>query len=214
MDEITEYTFDIMTTDGSVMRKKFTGSINTSSFISNYIKDMGMEDNHIELIHCGDRNMSSQDIELFYNIWQYLAGTVDGIIFAGKIGPDYFDEKGCELSQFLPVELLTLLTPSDEEIIQHKKFLAQKSTVTFDNMDTNEITVQLLKFQPFLTLTKLIMYANFLAIEPMLHLLAKLFAEYIKLSTTIRVRKTNPATPTHDIDTESSTQYDATEASV
>lgn len=185
MEQICEYTFEIMTTDG-IMSYQFTGDISTSSFVSNFVKDMEVEDGCISLSLIGDRNMSARDTNIFYSIWQYLSGTPAGIEFAKNISPDYFDDKGCEPAEFLPEELNTILNPVDQDIISHKEWLVTASNVTPDNMETNEITIQLLKFQPFITLSNLINYANFLGIEPMIQLFSKLIAEYAKLFIKIR----------------------------
>jgi hypothetical protein len=147
---------------------------------------MGAEDNRIELVTIGDRNMSMYDIEIFYSIWEFLSGTSGGIEFAKNINADYFDDKGCDISEFLPEELYTLLKPTAQDIITHKEWLVTVSTVAYDNMETNEFTVQLLKYKPFITLSNLINYANFLGIEPIVQLFAKLIAEYAKLFIKIR----------------------------
>ena len=185
MEQQAKYTFEIMSTTG-VVTYQFTGDIKTSSFVSNYITDMDITDGNVSLIDIGDRNMSAREINLFYSAWQYLSGTPDGIKFASNINPDYFEDKGCELSEFLPAELNALLTPTDADFTHHKEWLAQSSTVTIDSLETNEITKQLLKYQSFITLANLINYANFLGIEPMIQLFSKLIAEYAKLFIKIR----------------------------
>ncbi len=186
MEQQAKYTFEIMSTTG-VVTYQFTGDIKTSSVVSNYITDMGITDGSISLIDIGDRNMTAHEINLFYSAWQYLSGTPAGIEFASNINPEYFAEKECKLSAFLPAELNAILTPTDADFTLHKEWLAQTSTVTIDNLETNETTKQLLQFQPFITLANLANYANFLGIESMIHIFAKLIAEYSKLF--IKVRK-------------------------
>lgn len=179
------YTFEIMTTDG-VLRQSFSGDISTSSFVYNYVKDMFITDNHIELVSIGDRNMAAHDCDLFYAIWQYLSSTPVGIEFAKNINPDFFEDKGADPSEFLPEELYILLKPTTKDIIMHKEWLANASTVSMTDMDSNTNTISLLKMRPFLQLVNCINYANFLGIESIIQLLAKLIAEYTKVFIKIR----------------------------
>ena len=185
MEQHAEYIFEIMTTDG-VLTQQFSCNIFTSSFLYNCIKDMGIEGNNIELIAIGDRNMSARDITVFYSIWQYLTGTGEGNAFGKNINPEYFEEYGCEQSQFLPAELNTLLTPTEHDIHQHKEWLTTVSTVGIADMDTNSNIITLLKMTPFLRLVNCINYANFHGIDSMIQLFAKLIAEYTKVFIKIR----------------------------
>lgn len=187
MEHQTEYTFEIIVIDSvSIIIQPFVGDITTSSFMANYIKDMCIEDINISLVAIGYQNMSSRDITVFYSIWQYLSGTDEGRAFTPKINPAYFEEYGCEQSEFLPTELNTLLTPTEQDIAQHKEWLATVSTVGIADMDTNSNTIILLKMIPFLRLVNCINYANFLGIDSMIQLFAKLIAEYTKVFIKIR----------------------------
>ena len=188
MEHQAEYTFEIIVIDSVVtLTQTFAGDITTSSFMSNYIKDMCIDDININLVEIGYRNMSSRDIAVFYSTWQYLSGTVEGGEFAKKINPEYFEEYGCELSQFLPAELNTLLTATEQDVTAHKEWLATVSTVNMADMDSNTDIIFLLKMTPFLSLVNCINYANFLGIDSMIQLFAKLIAEYAKVF--IKVRK-------------------------
>jgi len=185
MAQHAEYMFEIMTTEG-IQKQTFNGDITTSSFISNYIKDMGIEDNNIDLIAIGERNMSTRDIVVFYSIWQYLSGTAEGCAFTKNINPSYFDDYGCEQSEFLPSTLNDILIPTEQDIIHHKEWLTTVSNVNMSDMDTNNDTIKLQKMMPFLRLVNCINYANFLGIDSMIQLFAKLIAEYTKVFIKIR----------------------------
>jgi hypothetical protein len=185
MAQQCEYTFEIMTTDG-LQKLSFNGDITTSSFVSNYIKDMGIENTHIELVAIGERNMSAHDIAVFYATWQYLSGTDEGCTFAKNINPEYFEEYGSDQSEFLPADLNDILTPTEQDIIQHKEWLTTVSNVNGADMDTNIDTIKLLKMMPFLRLVNCINYANFFGIDSMIQLFAKLIAEYTKIFIKIR----------------------------
>lgn len=183
-----QYTFEFMTTDGPESAP-FSGDISMSSFVENYVKDMEIEDGHIDMVGFGDRGMSRNDIIQFINVWCYMSGSE----FAEHISPEYFEDKGNMPEEFLPAALYAILTPCAQDIEQHKQWLLEKTTVSESELDTHTVTVQLCKFMPFLTLAKFINYANFLGIDPMIQLFAKLICEYSKLFISIKrvVSETN-----------------------
>jgi hypothetical protein len=181
--ETIAYIFEFISIDGAVTIP-FHGDINMSSFIENYIKDMVIEDRQIDLTGFGDRGMTSNDIINFINVWSYMS--TNGSEFTEQISPEYFENKGNMPGEFLPAALYDILTPCDQEVALHKEWLLVKTIVPESELDTNIVTVQLSKFMPFTTLVKFINYANFLGIEPMIHLFAKLICEYSKLFISIK----------------------------
>lgn len=177
----TTYTIEFMSTDG-IVTIPFKKDINMSLFIQNYVKDMGVEDGKIDLTGFGDRGMTNNDIIQFIKVWQYISDSE----FATQITPEYFEDKGNMPEEFLPADLHAILTPCEQDVAQHKEWLLAKTTVPESELDTVTVTVQLCKFMPFLKLTKFINYANFLGIDPMIHLFAKLISEYSKLIISIK----------------------------
>lgn len=175
------YTFEFMSTDGPVTIS-FCKNINMSSFVENYIRDMDIEDGKIDLTGFGDRGMSTNDIINFINVWRYMSGSE----IADQIAPEYFEDKGNMPEEFLPACLYAILTPCEQDLALHKEWLLAKTMVPESELDTNTVTIQLYKFMPFTTLVKFINYANFLGIDPMIHLFAKLISEYSKLFISIK----------------------------
>jgi hypothetical protein len=180
MEAQNAYTFELMTTDGAVT-VPFMGDIKSSSFISNYLLDMNLLDvRHIELLDLGDRNMTRDDIIRFYHIWDYLSSTKEGLEFTKDIRPDYFEDNQKEMLDYLPAGLYEILKPTQADIINHKEWLDAETAILPNEMDTTVETQQLLKNIPFQVLVKYINYANFLAIDIMINLCAKLIADYLK----------------------------------
>lgn len=180
------YTFRHDTTDGQYVYT-FSGDVGTSSFISNYIKDMNVSEGDVIELECvGHRDMSIKNLEQFLATWTFLTTTHDGVNFAKNINPDYFEDKEKDMTTYLPSKLYELLKPDEQDIEEHKKFLESDSIISYQELETNTYTKTLLCMMPLMKMVKYINYANFLGIDNMIGLFAKLIADYVVVFVKVR----------------------------
>ena len=173
----------IATTDCDAIEIQVTADIRSSAFISGYLTDVGLTEEYVDLTAIGHHNLTAIQARRFYMIWNFLSGTEEGHEYMERANIDYWQYRNYRLDDCLAEPLHDLLkTVSNHEIETVKKDLVRCTTISYEELTTNEYTKEFLeKGYIGIGLTAdLLKYANCLGIDPVVRMLCGVLAGHLK----------------------------------
>lgn len=188
----------VETTDCGLQTINFTGNINTSEFIKEYVENMGISPEHIDISDVGHHNLSAAQVQRFYGIWQFLTGTSEGREFIQNADKEYFQYRNWHFDKCWPAEIQALIKANAEEISQLADELVRQTTVPRYELMVNETTKAYIDsgfigMDQFIVLLR---YANFICCDIMIKMVSQMCAGFLKrLSNVLRMPPNSDSGP-------------------
>jgi hypothetical protein len=181
------FTIKISTVDSGDIEIQTVANIKSSEFINGYITDTGFNGDYIDLTCMSRHELTEQQARRFYAIWDFLCGSEEGAKYLEMADRDYWQYRNFRVEKCLDAQLVSILKATPTEYEEIKKDLVFATTVSYDDLETNEHTKAFLD-NGFISLKQIIClanYADFLSIRPVLNVLCGVIAGHLKRLTKV-----------------------------
>ena len=203
--------FKIPTTNCGEIEITANVAINSSSFISGYLSDMGLTEEYIDitqLAQYGIVGLSATQVRRFFTIWEFLCSDA-GVEYRERANIDYWQYRNYRLDDCLDEPLKLAMKATPEEHLLVLADLARATTVPVGELETNEHTKEFLEkgYIGLQLVVELLNYADFLGIDICVKLFAGCFAGNMK-----RLVKVFPVPPPNTDDSDDKPGLEAIES--